>query len=279
MHILCLSCDDKPGIVAAVAGALRDHDCNIEESGQFNDHCSGKFFMRVVFNPKNKKSLSDFQNTFETIVDQFFMVWNICNTEEKTKTIVMVSKFDHCLNDVLYKWRTGALPIEITGVISNHKEVKDLVKHHGLPFHYCPVTPNTKDKQEQDVRKIIEKTQSELIVMARYMQILTEKFCKEYAGRVINIHHSFLPGFKGAKPYHQAYERGVKIIGATAHFATHNLDEGPIITQDVAPVTNTDTPEKMELMGRDIEANVLARAVKLYGERRIFLHDQRTVIL
>jgi formyltetrahydrofolate deformylase len=276
IYVLCLSCDDKPGIVAEVAACLRDSGCNIEESSQFNDAFSGQFFMRVVFEASNDQPFIDY---FANVAEKFSMNWNVSNITTKTKTLIMVSKFDHCLNDLLYKWRTGILPIEITAVVSNHEDTQTLVEHHNLPFHYYPVTKEVKEKQEDRIRQIIEDTNSELIVMARYMQILTERFCKDYAGRVINIHHSFLPGFKGAKPYHQAYERGVKIIGATAHFATPDLDEGPIITQEIAPVNHTYTPDKMQLKGQDTENRALAHAVKLYAEKRIFLHGSRTIIL
>lgn len=276
LYTLCLSCDDKPGIVAGVAACLRDNECNIEESAQFNDNLSKQFFMRVVFETKNVES---FKKCFEDVSKDFSIRWNVRDLTAKTKTLIMVSKFDHCLNDLLYKWRTGILPIDITAVISNHEDTQELVAHHGLVFHHCPITQQTKEKQEQQVRDIIDSTQSELIVMARYMQILTEEFCRDYSGRVINIHHSFLPGFKGAKPYHQAYERGVKVIGATAHFATSDLDEGPIISQETAAVDHSHTPTKMQTLGQDTENRALSKAIKLYSEHRIFLHEARTIIL
>lgn len=279
MHILRLNCNDKPGIVAAVATTLSNHQCNIEESSQYNDPLSDQFYMRVVFNPIEASSLESFQAAFKEMADQFQMSWKICNAKEAVKTIILVSQHDHCLNDLLYRWRTNNLPIEITAVISNHEDVRKLVSDHDLPFHYLPVTKDTKAEQEKTVRKIIDETQSELIVMARYMQILSEAFCEAYHGRVINIHHSFLPGFKGARPYHQAYERGVKIIGATAHFATADLDEGPIIAQDVVPVNHVHTPHKMQAMGQDTESRVLARSIEMFAERRIFLKDRRTIIL
>ncbi len=279
MYILRLSCDDKPGIVAAVATTLRDNHCNIEESSQFHDPNSNRFYMRVVFTPLENNALQEFQEAFKNIAKEFSLDWHICDFTAKLKTMIMVSQHDHCLHDLLYRQRTGQLPIEITGVISNHSVTRDMVEGHNIPFHYLPFDKADKTKQEKDVRQIIEDTNSELIVMARYMQILTEEFCEAYKGRVINIHHSFLPGFKGARPYHQAYERGVKIIGATAHFATSDLDEGPIITQDIAPVDHTHTPQKMQAMGRDTESRVLAKAVHLYAERRIFLNGRRTIIL
>ena len=193
--------------------------------------------------------------------------------------MIMVSQHDHCLNDLLYRHRSGQLPIKITGIISNHEDTRELVEHHNLPFHFFPLEKGKKQTQEAQVREVIENTESELIIMARYMQILSEEFCTDYQGRVINIHHSFLPGFKGARPYTQAHERGVKIIGATAHFATADLDEGPIIAQDIVPVDHSHTPQKMQAMGRDTESRVLARSVNQYAERRIFLHGKRTIIL
>lgn len=278
-HILRLNCNDKPGVVAAVATSLSNHKCNIEESSQYNDPCSGQFYMRVVFTPIEKDSLKNFRDNFKKIANEFSMCWQICDTSQPIKTILLVSQYDHCLNDLLYRWRTNNLPIEITAVISNHEATKKLVGDNDLPFHYLPVTKDSKSKQEQQIRKIINETNSELIVMARYMQILSKEFCEDYKGRVINIHHSFLPGFKGSRPYHQAYERGVKIIGATAHFATADLDEGPIITQDIEPINHSYTPQKMQNLGQDTESRVLARSIDLYAQRRIFLKGRRTIIL
>lgn len=279
MHILRLNCNDKPGIVAAVASALSNHQCNIEESSQFNDPLSGQFYMRVVFTPLRKSSLKDFKAAFKRISESFAMNWQICDANALVKTVILVSQYDHCLNDLLYRWRTNQLQIEITAIISNHDISKKLAKNHGVPFHYLPVTKNNKDKQEDKIKAIIKDTKSELIVMARYMQILSTGFCKDFFGRVINIHHSFLPGFKGARPYTQAYERGVKIIGATAHFATADLDEGPIIAQGIEAIDHRLTPQKMQSLGQDTESRVLSRAIQLYAERRIFLNNKRTIIL
>lgn len=279
MHILRLHCDDKPGIVAAVATTLSNNQCNIEESAQYHDPLSGQFYMRVVFSEAQDGCLKSFGERFTEVANDFSMTWQICDGAQPLKTLLMVSQHDHCLNDLLYRWRTKHLPIDITAVVSNHKDVKDLVEGHGLLFHHLPVTQSNKEEQEQQVQEIIKNTGAELTVLARYMQILSESFCAENEGQVINIHHSFLPGFKGARPYHQAYERGVKIIGATAHFATADLDEGPIIAQDIVPVDHSYTPEKMQALGRDTESRVLARAIRLYAERRIFLHGRRTIIL
>jgi formyltetrahydrofolate deformylase len=279
MQILRLHCEDKPGIVAAVAGALAQAGCNIEESAQFFDRLSGQFFMRVVYEPKDAASATAFERTFKDVQETYGMKASITAAEAPLKTLILVSKDDHCLNDLLYRWRTKHLNIEIAGVASNHETCRSLVESHGLAFHHLPITAETKAQQESQLRALIAETGAELVVLARYMQIMSESFCKDYAGRVINIHHSFLPGFKGARPYTQAYERGVKIIGATAHFATSDLDEGPIIEQDTMRVTHAHSPAKMQVIGRDTESRVLARAIELYAERRIFLHGHRTVIL
>lgn len=276
MYVLRLQCDDKPGIVAAVATTLSNNQCNIEESSQFFDHFSGQFFMRVVFTGLNDQSLHGFRNDFEDNAERFDMTWKICDLSAPVKTLVMVSKADHCLHDLLYRTKTGLLPIDITAIASNHADLAPLAQDAGIPYH---VLPEGKQAQENGIDHLIAETGSELVLLARYMQILTNDMCQKYAGRIINIHHSFLPGFKGAKPYHQAYERGVKIIGATAHFATEDLDEGPIITQGVEAVDHSHTPQRMQNMGRDIEARVLAKAARLFAERRIFLQGHRTIIL
>jgi formyltetrahydrofolate deformylase len=279
MYCLRLDCQDRPGIVAAVATALSAAGCNIEESAQFNDPFSGYFFMRVVLSPVQKDAQITFKKNFRPIAESFGMEWSLTALEAPVRTLILVSKEDHCLNDLLYRWRTKQLPIDIAAIASNHETTRALVESHGIEFHHLPITPETKHNQEQQISALVESTGSELIILARYMQILSHEFCAQHAGRVINIHHSFLPGFKGARPYHQAYERGVKIIGATAHFATQDLDEGPIIEQKTERVDHAYTPEKMQALGRDTEARTLARAIQLYTERRIFLHGQRTVIL
>lgn len=235
--------------------------------------------MRVVYNPQTPESQEKFIRTFESVQKTYGTNAAITLAEAPLKTLILVSKEDHCLNDILYRWRTSHLNIDIVGVASNHPTCRPQVESRGLAFHHFPITPETKTEQEIKLRTLIDHTGAELIVLARYMQIMSEDFCRDYAGRVINIHHSFLPGFKGAKPYHQAYERGVKIIGATAHFATSDLDEGPIIEQDTMRITHAHTPTKLQTVGRDTEARVLARAIELYSERRIFLHGHRTVIL
>ncbi|MGD9822857.1 formyltetrahydrofolate deformylase [Desulfobacter sp.] len=280
MYILCLNCHDRPGIVAAVANALCGSNCNIEESSQFDDPYSNQFFMRVMFSAVTEGAEEKFRTMFEVVAEGFGMSWYMREMDEPVKTLVLVSKDDHCLNDIIYRWRTKHLNIEIVGVVSNHEVNRELSEQFGLKFYYVP-TQGVVDKDAVDEQhfRIIKETGTELIVLARYMQILSENMCERYAGRVINIHHSFLPGFKGAKPYHQAYERGVKLIGATAHFVTRNLDEGPIIEQDVMRIDHRDCPKKLQIRGQDTEARVLARAIEMYAERRIFLHGSRTVIL
>jgi formyltetrahydrofolate deformylase len=279
MFVLNLHCCDKPGVVAAVATSLSNADCNIEDSAQFNDRLSGCFFMRVVFKPLHEGAREAFEAQFQSVVEAFDMVWAIHDLEAPVKTLLLVSKPDHCLNDLLYRHRTGNLNIEITGVVSNHETNRQLVEDRGLAFHYLPISKDTKPRQEAAIADVVEETGSELIVLARYMQVLSSEMCDQYAGRVINIHHSFLPGFKGAKPYHQAYERGVKITGATAHFATSDLDEGPIIEQEIRRIDHSYRPDMLAAAGRDTEAQVLARAIRLYSERRIFMHGKRTIIL
>lgn len=278
--VLRLDCPDRPGIVACVAVALRDCGCNIEESAQFRDSLSGRFFMRTVFRPVERSNSADlFSMEFQKTARTYGMDWRIDPLNVRVRTVILVSKADHCLNDILYRWRTGHLPLDIAAVIGNHPDMRALAQERGLPFHHLPVTPDTRAAQEGQITEIIEKTGAELIVLARYMQVLSDRFCTSYPGRVINIHHSFLPGFKGARPYHQAWERGVKIIGATAHFATADLDEGPIIDQETTRIDHTMPPEKLQVLGRDIESQVLSRAITAYCERRIFLHGNRTIIL
>lgn len=262
-----------------MATALSNNQCNIEESSQFYDELSGQFFMRVVYRPLKEGCAPSFAARFEEIAAEFSMQHQICDLSQPVRMAVMVSKFDHCLNDLLYRCRTNHLPAQITCIISNHGDSAKLAADHGVPFHHLPVDTANKKVQEENVAAIVQQTESELIVLARYMQIMSNDFCSKYEGRMINIHHSFLPGFKGAKPYTQAYERGVKIIGATAHFVTRDLDEGPIIAQGVQPVTHADTPALMQAKGQDTESRVLARAIELYAQRRIFLHDGRTIIL
>ena len=274
--IASLQCADQPGIVHAMTSAVLACDGNIIENQQFTDYPTNTFVMRTRF--ETKQGLAEAEKSLREGLGRFSPALHIRPTAEKPKVLVLVTTESHCLRDLMYLLELGELPIEIPLVISNHSDLKQLVESHGIPFMHLPVTAATKAEQEKVILQKISELNIDFVVLARYMQILSAEFCKALPGRIINIHHSFLPGFKGAKPYHQAHERGVKIIGATAHFVTSDLDEGPIIEQDVAHVTHTATPEEMIALGRDIERRVLARAVKLYAEDRIFIVGQRTVV-
>jgi formyltetrahydrofolate deformylase len=278
-YIIRGSCRDLAGIVSQITTCLFHHGMNIEEAAQFNDKLSGHFFFRIVFSSAAQKIPDTFLDEFSALAKKLDMDWSCRPSDEKIRTLLLVSKSDHCLNDILYRFKNKTLPIDITGVISNHDNNRQQVEDNGLDFHYLPVTEETKLTQEKSIADIFTKTKSELIVLARYMQVLSDKMSQDYMGQIINIHHSFLPGFKGAKPYHQAHARGVKIIGATAHFVTSDLDEGPIIEQDVTRITHAETPEKLQLIGQDIESRVLLSAIQNYAEGRIFLHGNRTIIL
>lgn len=277
--ILTLSCDDRPGIVAAVAGFLADGGCNILDSAQFGDTDTGRFMMRMVFEPvRADVTLEGLRERFAPVVERFGMQAELHDAREKPRVLIMVSKQDHCLNDLLYRYRIGALAIEPVAIVSNHRDTYRLAAAHDIAFHHYPVTADSRPRQEARLWDLIQEERVELVVLARYMQILSDDLCRRLAGRAINIHHSFLPSFKGAKPYHQAYQRGVKLIGATAHYVTSDLDEGPIIEQDVARVDYKMTPDDLTAAGRDIECLVLSRAVKAHVERRVFLNGQRTVV-
>ena len=276
--LLTLSCTDRPGITARVTGFLFDRGCNILDAQQYNDRSSDRFFMRIAFDPTGTAADS-LRADFTRLAGEYAMEWKIAAQERARRVIIMVSKFDHCLVDLLYRWRTGELNIDPVAIISNHPREAAIHTDIGdIPFHHLPVTKETKAVQEAEVRRIAEQTQAELVVLARYMQIFSDDQSSHFAGRCINIHHSFLPGFKGARPYHQAHERGVKIIGATAHFVTGDLDEGPIIHQDVERITHADSPEDLVRKGRDIERRVLAEAVRLFAQERVLMNGNRTVV-
>ncbi len=277
-YILTIACPDRVGIVAAVSGVLAVHRGNIVESSQFSDTESGRFFMRLVFDLDEATEAALLEH-FTPLADQFEMDWRLYDRRQPPRVMILVSRAEHCLNDLLYRHRTGALPMEIAAIVSNHRELAHLADWHAIPYHHLPVTAATKPEQEQRILDLVEQTRTELVVLARYMQILSPELCRALAGRAINIHHSFLPGFKGAKPYHQAYNRGVKLIGATAHYVTANLDEGPIIEQEVERVDHAHSPEHLAAVGRDIENIVLARAIHYYLERRVFLNGGKTVVL
>jgi formyltetrahydrofolate deformylase len=276
--VLRISCEDRKGIVAAVANSIASQDCNIMESSQFNDCYSGRFFMRIAISAPDGMSIEQFTAGFTPVAAAFHLDWQMHNAKQKTRTMIMVSQGGHCLNDLLYRTSTNRLPMEVTSVVSNHTTWQRRVEHEGIPFYHLPITPETKVEQEAQLMALAEEQQVDLIILARYMQVLSDDLCRKLDGRVINIHHSFLPGFKGAKPYHRAHERGVKMVGATAHYVTPELDEGPIITQDVTIVDHADTIEDLIAQGQDTESRVLARAVKLHLEHRVMLNGNRTVV-
>ncbi|MCX7227343.1 MAG: formyltetrahydrofolate deformylase [Burkholderiales bacterium] len=279
-YILNATCDSRMGTVAAVSGFLASRKCYITDMQQFDDVLTGRFFVRVSFygDPVETPELEALKAEFLEVAEREDMEWAIHDGEKKPRVLIMVSKFDHCLNDLLYRHRTGELKMDITTVISNHPDLRPMVEGHNIPFVCLPVTPETKAGREQQLLDIVSATNSELVVLARYMQVLSNDLCRSLRGRAMNIHHSFLPGFKGAKPYHQAHARGVKLTGATAHYVTADLDEGPIIEQIVERVDHTFTPEKLAAAGRDSECRALASAVKFHIERRVFLNGSKTVV-
>ena len=280
-YVLSMSCPDTIGIVAAVSGFLSAHDAFITESVHYGDEQTAQFFMRTVFRSANGRmpDLTQIRSRFGDVAERFRMRWGIHPTAQRTRVMILVSKFDHCLNDLLYRYRIGQLPIDVAAVVSNHPDLAPLARWHNIPFHHLPVTAETKKAQEAEVINLIETLNVELVVLARYMQVLSPELCRYLDKHCINIHHSFLPSFKGAKPYQQAHERGVKIIGATAHYVTENLDEGPIIEQAVERVGHSHSAESLMMMGRDIENVDLARAVQWHVERRVFVNGKKTVVL
>lgn len=278
-HILTLSCPDCPGIVHSVSGFLLERGGNILDADQFSDTETGLFFMRVHFSCKREEfDLARLRGEFAELAGHFGMSWQIHDAATKPRVVILVSQHGHCLNDLLYRYHTGHLRIEIPAVISNHKDFYQLAAGYNVPFHHLPVTSATKSQQEARILEIVREVDADLVVLARYMQILSANLCRELNGKAINIHHSFLPSFKGAKPYAQAHQRGVKLIGATAHFVTTDLDEGPIIEQDVARIDHSMDPDTLTAIGRDVECVVLARAVKWHSEHRIMPNGRKTVI-
>ncbi|QWW70938.1 formyltetrahydrofolate deformylase [Rhizobium sp. WYJ-E13] len=277
-YVLTVSCKSTRGIVAAISGYLAEQGCNIVDSSQFDDLDAGQFFMRVSFMSEEGISEADIRAGFTSIATRFGMTYDFHDSEKRMKVLLMVSRFGHCLNDLLYRWKIGALPIDIVGVVSNHFEYQKVVVNHDIPFHHIPVTKANKVQAEAHIMEVAEQTGTELIVLARYMQILSDEMCQKMSGRIINIHHSFLPSFKGANPYKQAYQRGVKLIGATAHYVTADLDEGPIIEQDTARITHAQSPDDYVSIGRDVESQVLARAIHAHIHHRTFINGNRTVV-
>lgn len=278
-YLLKATCDTASGIVAAVSQYLAAQGCYIAETHQFDDVEGGRLFMRVrfLFNAGDTRA-EDLIAGFEAIAQSYAMQWLMQPAEQKVRTIIMVSKSDHCLEDLLYRLRKGELNMDVMAVVSNHPDLRSRCESEGLPYIYLPITPENKSEQENKLWQLWLNTNAELIVLARYMQVLTDDFCRRLPGQIINIHHSFLPGFKGAKPYHQAHDRGVKLIGATAHYVTSDLDEGPIISQAVQEVDHTYTPKMLVATGRDTETRALARAVQLHCEQRVFLDGMKTVV-
>ncbi|MEM5536095.1 formyltetrahydrofolate deformylase [Neptuniibacter pectenicola] len=277
--ILKTNCIAGSGIVAAVSSFLSERGCYISEMNQFDDPESGQFFMRMRFHVESGEyELEKLSAEFVSISEKFNMDWRMVSANAPTKTLIMVSKFDHCLDDLMYRLHKGEINMEITAIVSNHKDLRPMAEREGIRFIHLPVTKENKAEQEQALLDVVEETGTELVVLARYMQILSDNLCQKLSGRAINIHHSFLPGFKGAKPYHQAHTRGVKLIGATAHYVTSDLDEGPIIEQSVQPVDHTYSPDALVAVGRDTETVALARAVKRHVDHRVFLDGNKTVV-
>jgi formyltetrahydrofolate deformylase len=277
VYILTLSCPDRLGLVHAVSGFLLERGGNIEEAAQYNDHDTGLFFMRVQF-ACAQVTYEDLQLQLKLFAEPHQMKWSLHAASQLMRTVIMVSKEGHCLNDLLFRWKIGLLPIDIRAIVSNHREFYQLAASYNVPFHHIPVTAATKPQAEGRQFEVIQAEGAELVVLARYMQVLSDDMCRKLSGKAINIHHSFLPSFKGAKPYYQAHERGVKLIGATAHYVTADLDEGPIIEQDVARVDHSKTVEDLTAIGRDTESQVLARAVKWHSEHRVLINGHKTVI-
>ena len=276
--VLLIATEDRKGIVAAVANSIASQDCNIVESSQYGDGFNGRFFMRVALCGPAAMTIESFTDAFTPVATAYRLEWRVHDLRRKTKAMVMVSQGGHCLNDLLYRTSTNRLPMQVTSVVSNHTTWQRRAEHEGIPFHHLPITPENKLEQEARLLQLVEEQEVDLIILARYMQVLSDQLCRKLDGRVINIHHSFLPGFKGAKPYHRAYDRGVKMVGATAHYVTPDLDEGPIITQDVSIVDHADTVEDLIAQGQDTESRVLARAVKLHLEHRVLLNGNRTIV-
>ncbi len=275
---LTVTCPSRRGIVAAISSFIAAEGCNITDSAQFDDIDNGRFFMRMSVVAETGAALEDLTSRFAEVADAFEMDFLFHDEATKMKVVVMVSRFGHCLNDLLYRVRIGALPIEIVAVISNHMDYQKVVVNHDIPFHYIRVTKQNKLEAEARILQVVEEAGAELIVLARYMQILSDGLCKKMSGRIINIHHSFLPSFKGANPYKQAFARGVKLIGATSHYVTADLDEGPIIEQDIVRITHAQSPDDYVSLGRDVEAGVLARAIHAHAHRRVFLNGNKTVV-
>jgi formyltetrahydrofolate deformylase len=277
-YVLTLVCPDRAGIVHAVSGLLIEHGGNILESQQFDDLAEGRFFMRVTFAVGAGETLDSLRAAFAPVAERWGMVWELWLASAPYRTLILVSKFSHCLNDLLFRWSSGSLQIDVVGVVSNHPDCEALTRSYGVPFHHVPVTAGTKADAEARMLGLVESEGVDLVVLARYMQVLTDETCRRLAGKAINIHHSFLPSFKGARPYHQAFDRGVKLVGATAHYVTGDLDEGPIIEQDVRRVDHRHDAAELAAAGRDVESQVLSRAVRWHAESRVLVNGHKTVV-
>ncbi|MFC7495644.1 MULTISPECIES: formyltetrahydrofolate deformylase [unclassified Nocardioides] len=277
-YVLILSCPDRPGIVHAVSGFLVSRGGNILESQQYGDPLTNRFFMRIDFEAPGPVDADAMREAFAPVAEQFEMTFELWDAAAPYRTLIMVSKHLHCLNDLLFRASTGSLQISIPAIVSNHPDAEALASSYGIPFHHVPVTPDTKPEAEAELMRLVEKYDAHLVVLARYMQVLSDDLCRRLSGHAINIHHSFLPSFKGAKPYHQAFDRGVKLVGATAHYVTADLDEGPIIEQDVMRVDHTYTQEQLVSAGRDVEAQVLSRAVRWHSQSRVVPNGSKTVV-
>ncbi len=277
-YVLTLSCPDEPGIVHAITTYLVQHSANILALQHYGEPADGRFFMRVHFSVPSGAQLVKLRSDFAEVAESHQMSWQLHDAAARVRTLIMVSKLGHCLNDLLFRWKTGTLPVNVVAVVSNHPDFGELAFAYNVPFRHLRVTPETKADAEARLLQIVDDTGAELIVLARYMQILSNELCQELQGRIINIHHSFLPSFKGARPYHQARARGVKLVGATAHYVTPDLDEGPIIEQDVIRVDHTFSADRLAEAGRDVEAQVLARAVTWHAQHRVLLNGDRTVV-
>jgi len=277
--VLTIDCPQEPGLVHAVTGFLIQNSGDILESQQLDDRLTGRFFLRLHFETSDPTvSLEQLRRGFQEVASVHAMNWQLWDARAPYRTLLMVSKFGHCLNDLLFRWKIGALQVDIPAVVSNHRDLEPLVRSYGIDFHHVPITPETKPAGEARLLELVEELDIDLVVLARYMQVLSDDLCKRLEGRAINIHHSFLPSFKGAKPYHQAFERGVKLVGATAHYVTADLDEGPIIEQDVTRVDHRATSEDLVAAGRDVECQVLSRAIAWHAQSRILLNGRRTVV-
>jgi formyltetrahydrofolate deformylase len=277
-YVLTLVCPDRPGIVHAVTGMLVGHDGNIVESQQYGDWSVGRWFMRIRFSVDPDPGVETLRHAFAPVAERFEMTWELWEATARYRTLILVSKFSHCLNDLLFRWHKDALQIDIVGIVSNHLDCRGFADDYEVPFHHVPVTPETKPEAEAKMLGLVDSLDIDLVVLARYMQVLSDETCRALEGRAINIHHSFLPSFKGARPYHQAFDRGVKLVGATAHYVTADLDEGPIIEQDVVRVDHGYDAAALAAAGRDVESQVLSRAVRWHAESRVLLNGHKTVV-